>query len=207
MDERNRMGLEPIEPRTAKKLYLREKATEASDSTVKAHDYRLRHFVRWCDEKDLDNLNDLTGRLLKEYRLWRTEEGSLNKVTVKTQMDTLRVFIRWCEAIDAVEMDLSEKVQSPTLDTGDNQRDAILDAEEAEAILEYLSTYHYASFGHALMATLWEAPTRAQALRGDLMEHTGMWFPHRRSELESYLNSMRGQIIRKLRESVEVAEE
>ncbi|AXR81447.1 tyrosine-type recombinase/integrase [Natrarchaeobaculum sulfurireducens] len=163
MAEHNRTGLEPIEPRTAKKLYLREKATEASESTVKAHDYRLRHFVRWCDEKGIDNLNDLTGRLLKEYRLWRTEEGDLNKVTVKTQMDTLRVFIRWCEAIDAVEMDLHTKVQSPTLDSGDNQRDAILESEEAEAILEYLSTYQYASFDHALMATLWETGMRIGA--------------------------------------------
>lgn len=88
MSANNRKGLEPIESCTAKKLYLREKATEASENTVKAHDYRLRHFVRWCDGKPIDNLNDLTGRLLKEYRLWRTEDGDLNKVTVKTQMDT-----------------------------------------------------------------------------------------------------------------------
>jgi hypothetical protein len=50
-------------------------------------------------------------------------------------------------------------------------------------------------------------PARAQALRADLMEHTGMYMPHRRTELESYLTRMRSQITRKLREAVEASED
>lgn len=59
----------------------------------------------------------------------------------------------------------------------------------------------------------WEAggttglrPSRAQALRSDLMEHTGMWFPHRRSELESNMERMKGQITLWLRKAVEEPE-
>ena len=44
---------------------------------------------------------------------------------------------------------------------------------------------------------------RMQALRTDLMEVTGIWLPHRRSELEGYMERFRGQITRKLREAVE----
>lgn len=45
-------------------------------------------------------------------------------------------------------------------------------------------------------------PARAQVLRADLMEHTGIWLPHRRSELESFLDRFKPHITRKLRERV-----
>lgn len=58
----------------------------------------------------------------------------------------------------------------------------------------------------------WEAGTtglrtaRAQALRHELAEHTGMFIPHSRSGLESYMERMKGQITRKLREAAEAEE-
>ncbi|WP_152040692.1 hypothetical protein [Salinigranum salinum] len=62
--------LEPLDPKTAVEMYLQERRTELSDASIQAHNYRLRHFIRWCDEQDIDNLNELTGRLLHQYRLW-----------------------------------------------------------------------------------------------------------------------------------------
>lgn len=128
-------NLDPIDPESAVELYLSDREDELSRATVYSHRSRLGHFVRWCDEQDLTNLNDLTGRLLQEYRVWQREEGGLNPVSVKTQMDTLRVFIRWCEDIDAVERDLSQKVRIPTLAAGENARDVMLDSETAAKVL------------------------------------------------------------------------
>jgi site-specific recombinase XerD len=155
--------LEPIRPVEAKEMYLRERSTDASDATIKAHDYRLGHFIRWCDIEDIDNLNDLSGRDLHQYKLWRQEDGDLNQVSVKTQMDTLRVFIRFCESIDAVEGDLHTSVLSPTLSDGENQRDVMLDPEEAEALLDYLGRFQYASRAHTLMTLLWHSGIRIGA--------------------------------------------
>ncbi|WP_321169772.1 site-specific integrase [Halorarum salinum] len=89
------MELEPIDPETALELYIAEKEMELSKSTLRSHRSRLGHFIRWCDERDITNLNELTGRKLQEFRLWRRNDGDLCKVSVKTQIDTLRVFIRW----------------------------------------------------------------------------------------------------------------
>lgn len=66
------MTLEPIDPETALELYLAEREAEAAVSTIRSHGSRLSHFVRWCDEREIDTLNDLTGRKLHEYRPWRT---------------------------------------------------------------------------------------------------------------------------------------
>lgn len=50
-------------------------------------------------------------------------------------------------------------------------------------------------------------PARAQVLRMDLMEATDLYLPHRRGELEAFLDRMRGQITRRLRERVAEMEE
>lgn len=149
------IDLEPIDPEEALSLYLREKRTDLSAASHKAHEYRLNHVVRWCDQEDIENLNDLTGRNLHRYKLWRRDDGDLNKVGLKTQMDMLRVFSRWCESIDAVVPDLSEKVVSPSLSDGDNQRAVLLETDRARQIFDYLSRFAHTSFAHIPLSLLW----------------------------------------------------
>ena len=60
--------LEPIEPREAQDMFLDHKATSCAEATVEGHMYRTNHFIRWCDEQDITNLNTLTGRQLTECR-------------------------------------------------------------------------------------------------------------------------------------------
>jgi integrase len=153
-------------PKEALNLYLRERSTEVTESTLQAHEYRLNHFVRWCNgEGEIQNMNTITGRNLHHYKLWRKEDGDLNQVSLKSQMDTLRVFIRFCETIDAVETDLHSKIISPILSEGVGQRDVKLDTEEAEALLDYLERFEYASFAHALILLLWRTGMRVGSIR------------------------------------------
>ena len=76
--------LEPIEPGTAQEVFLDHKATDCTDSTVRNHRSRLNPFVRWCGENGIDNLNDLSGRDLQRYRLWRKEDGDLKRLHTLT---------------------------------------------------------------------------------------------------------------------------
>ncbi|ERG91260.1 MAG: site-specific recombinase XerD [Haloquadratum walsbyi J07HQW1] len=154
------MSLEPIDAETALELYLADKENELSEASLKGHKYRLGHFVRWCDEKKIENLNTLTGRQLHRYRLWRREDGDLNKISEKTQMDTLRVFIRWLESIDGVEQDLSQKVLSPSITPDENSRDVMLDSDSASKVLAHLEKYEYASIQHVAIALMWHTMMR-----------------------------------------------
>ncbi len=156
--------LEPIEPREAVEMYLAEKRSEFADATLRSHRSRLSHFIEWCDKQDTSNLNTLNGRDLHRYRLWRRKDGNLALTSEKTQMDTIRVFIRWAESVCAVDSDLSEKVVSPTLSGDDNVRDVMVDAEEAEQILNYLHKYEYASERHVCFHLMWRAALRRGAI-------------------------------------------
>lgn len=156
--------LEPITPEKAVEMYLADKENELAQATHYSHTSRLGHFVRWADEQDIENLNNLTGRDLHEYRIWRRNDGDLSVVSEKTQMDTIRVWISWCESIDAVPKDLSTKVRSPSLSNGDNVRDEMVSRQQARDILEYLRTYEYASARHATFYLLWHCALRRGSL-------------------------------------------
>jgi len=159
------MMLEPIDPETAVELYIAEKEAEQAKATIRSHRSRLNFFVEWCDERGIDNLNELTGRQLHEYCLWRRNTGNLALASEKTQMDTLRVFIRWLGTIDGVDPGLYLKVQSPSLSLDDETRDVMLDTERAEETLEYLQKCEYASLRHVTMSLLWHTMMRRGAAR------------------------------------------
>jgi site-specific recombinase XerD len=134
--------LEPIEPAGAKEMYFERRKQEVSESTIQAHRYRLGHFVRWCENVEgLENLNNLTGRDLQRFKMWRQEDGGLNNVTMVTQLSTLRVFIEWCERMDAVDDGLHDKILMPSLSKHEDQRDAMLDSEDAERMIQYLRDF------------------------------------------------------------------
>lgn len=157
--------LEPIGPSTTQQQYLEHKASQCADQTVQSHRYRTNHFVRWCDENGIDNMNTLTGRDIHQYRLWRAEEGDLNKVTIMTQMSTIRVFLDWCGSIEAVDPDLHTKVLVPQVSGDEERSDAMLESERAEEILAYPTKFHYASLEHVLLAILWQTGMRIGAAR------------------------------------------
>lgn len=72
------IALEPINSENALDLYLTDRENELTEATLCSHRSRLSHFVRWCDEQNIDNLNQLTGCQLHKYRLWRRDEGDLS---------------------------------------------------------------------------------------------------------------------------------
>jgi len=157
--------LEPINPRTAKKLFLDHKKSECTESTVRNHSYRIETFVSWCEEKaNIDNLNELSGRDIQQFRLWRSEGDDLKTTTLRNQMSGIRVFLKWAASIEAVPPELYDKVLVPRVERGERSREEKLDPEDANEILEYLSKYQYGSQEHTVMALLWETGLRIGAV-------------------------------------------
>lgn len=158
------MSLEPITPEEARELYLADRENEVTQATLYSHRSRLGHFLRWADREDIDNMNELSGRLLHKFRVWRRSDGDLAKATEKTEMDTVRVWIKWLEKIDGCVNDLHTKVRSPTLTGNDNIRDVMLESEQADEILSYLRKYEYASRPHLVLKLGYHTMMRVGAI-------------------------------------------
>lgn len=191
-------GLEPLEPERGIELYLRQRQDDAADSTIRAHRGRLKHFVRWCEQEGIDNLNDLTGRRLYEFRLWRREDGDLNTTSVRTQLSTLRAFVKFLETIDAVPHNLHEDISLPALKEGEGVRDVMLEADRAKEILSHLARFEYASRRHVILDVLWKTGMRTGALHSldveDLdTEKQALHIRHRPDTGSSLKNGNRGE--------------
>ncbi|WP_134671694.1 tyrosine-type recombinase/integrase [Halorussus marinus] len=156
--------LQPLAPREAMEMWLDRQRSEKAEETLQSYYYRIRKFVEWCESDGIENLNELTGRDL--YRFDSDQRAvDLNQSTLNNQLGTLKLFIKFCADVEAVPSDLPAKLEVPKLTKGERTNDEKLSAERAEAILENLGRYSFASRDHALFALGWHTGARLGGLR------------------------------------------
>lgn len=156
--------LEPLDPEDAVEMYKTYRKDEVSKATLQSHGYRLKHFLSWCADEEITNMNNVGGRDIHRFRLWRSEQ--VNQTTMRSQMDTLRVFIRFCESIDGARDGLAESIESPAIEQKPVREKDVVREDTATTILDYLAKFEYASLKHVITRILWETGARAGALRG-----------------------------------------
>lgn len=161
MSKPNEQSPEPLAQREGINLYLQDREREVAEATLQAHGYRLERFAEYCDEHYIENLDNVTGRTVQRYKIWRAED--VNTVTLKSQLDTLRVFLQFCESIDGVMDGVADSIQSPSPSYDENRSDDIVPSEKADEILAYYSKYEYATIHHARFRLLWGSGMRIGA--------------------------------------------
>ena len=158
--------LRPVPPETAKDIYLEQRRDEVSDQTLQSHRYRIEQFVEWCQEVgEIDSMSEVTGLDIHNYRVYRREEDELKAVTLQGQLSTLRQFLRVCASVDAVDEELANKVLLPTVKKSERSDDEKLEADRAQALLEYLGNYDYASREHVILLLMWYTSMRRGGVR------------------------------------------
>ncbi|MCU4972917.1 tyrosine-type recombinase/integrase [Halobacteria archaeon AArc-m2/3/4] len=157
--------LDPLGPWEAVDMYLEHRRDELAERTLSSHFYRLKQFCEWCDEEEIDNINDVNGRTLHRYKVYRRDEQGVAPTTLKGDFDTLRMFIGVCEALDAVEQGLKSKMLIPSVTGAEGVREQTLETNRAEEVLGHLERYEYASRTHAMLQLVWHVGMRTGGLR------------------------------------------
>jgi len=169
--------LQPLAPKDPKDRYLRAIEDDMAEGTIRTREYKLRHFVRWCGEEGIDNLNNLNGRDIEDYKYWWEEDGGLNQTTLRAQMSVIRQFLEYCGQIDGVYPRLYQQVILPSLEKGENQREVTIETERVEEILAFIRKFEYANRDHVVLLLLWKTGIRTGGLRSldleDYNDHKG----------------------------------
>nr|WP_309484942.1 tyrosine-type recombinase/integrase [Halorhabdus salina] len=165
------VDLDPISPAEAVEMYHNAMKDEHADATRQGERYRLKAFLEFCDEEEIENLNSLSGRDLYKFRIWRREghgddRGPVKLVTLKGQLATVRRFLRFAADIDAVDPELFEQLNLPTMKNGEDVSNTTLSPERAIEILDYLEGAYPATRQHLIVLLLWETGARTGAVRG-----------------------------------------
>ena len=186
--------LDPIPPQAALDYYLDARRYDLADDTLKGHRYRLESFVRWLESEEhgdgeITNLNEIDLRTIHAYRVFKREENwpeedPCSGVTMQGQVSTLRVFLEHLAGIDAVPEELHERVKLPNVQEGEDVDERLLETEQANAILDHLHKWEYASSQHVAFLLFWRTSCRLGGLRsldvGDFdSEERALSFRHR----------------------------
>ncbi|WP_436344232.1 tyrosine-type recombinase/integrase [Natronorubrum sp. FCH18a] len=143
--------------------YLRERKPEVSRLTHRNHKYALNQFVEWSDKAGLDDISDLDGFHIHDFKIHRRENADINEVTLSNNLSVIRVFVRWLGSMEVVDSDIAENMILPNPD--DDARNDKIEPDIAEEILEYLEKFEYATLRHALFAVLWDTGFRLGTIR------------------------------------------
>lgn len=150
-----------IDPETATENWLMNERREVADSTHANYSTLAVKWCQFCQEHEIESMAEVSGRTLMRFKSWRGEQVKLS--TVGQNLSALRRFIAYCEKIEAVKSGLIDKV--PDVRAPDNTRDEKLDPDIAEAVLEYLRKFDYASRRHAITELVWHTAFRTATLR------------------------------------------
>lgn len=85
--------LKPLDPREGVERFIRYRKPSVRPSTLNNARTRLNHFLDWCDEREIENLNDLDGRDLADFVAWR--QGDIAPITLQKQLSTVRAALEW----------------------------------------------------------------------------------------------------------------
>ncbi len=163
--ESNIESVEPITPSEAIDLYIGSKKDDITQKTAAEYGNKLEYFAKYCNKIGLGNLNEFGGRKIVDYSKWRKHESSnkvdkLSKKTMRDELYLLADFLRFVEKIDGVKQGTAEKVDPPTLETGEGVRDVELETDYVREITNYLSKYHYGSRAHVAIKIIEETGRR-----------------------------------------------
>lgn len=144
---------EVVQLRKARREFLTHKQKTQKESTARAYKYPTKSFVEFCENHGVEVTGEIGGFLIEKWKQKRQNE--VKPITVHNNVKHLRVFIKWLESADLVEYGTYDKIEVPAVPGGGKVSDEVLRAGEAESILVYMDTYHYASLYHALFQTMW----------------------------------------------------
>lgn len=154
-----------LSPREAVERWLDHLQLDRSEQTLSAYWYRLKLFVEWCDDQDIETVGELDGWLLDSYEAHRKGKTS-NTNTIKNELTTLKKWIEYCERIEVVDEGLAAKIEPPAVPKDEQSSNVKLATEDAEALLEYYRNDPgmYGSRQHALLEVIWHTGARVGGL-------------------------------------------
>ncbi|MDS0296418.1 tyrosine-type recombinase/integrase [Halogeometricum luteum] len=155
--------LDPLLPEEGVERFLNYREPSIVESTYQNETTRLGFFLNWCELRDVNNLNDLSGRDLADFVAWR--RNAIKPITLQKQLSTIRQALRWWADIEAVEDGLAEKVHAPELPDGAGARSVHLSGERANEILASLDRYQFASRNHTIVSLFWRTGMRRSEVR------------------------------------------
>lgn len=161
-----RNELDPITPQDARQKYYENREDDVSYSSLnETIRPAVDQFVEWCETAGIENLNEVRGRDLNDFKSWCKQNTDNNKVSLNGMLAAVRRFLVFCVSIEAVGKDVPGKVPMSNLSDDEEVCYEKPPRGQVERVLEYLETYEPGSRRHVEYAILKEIGNRVGSAR------------------------------------------
>lgn len=161
-----------LRPTEAVQLYIEDKRSDGlTDRTVGTYKSELRAFTEWCQSEGIESVAELDGLDLKRYKTALSADYA--RSTVSNRLRTAKDLLQWCVSVNAAERDVVEQIE---IERVNDVRTTMVEPEEAEAILNRLERFQYASKNHVTFLLLWTVGCRLGAIRALDVSDVGSGF-------------------------------
>ncbi|QZY01082.1 tyrosine-type recombinase/integrase [Halobaculum rubrum] len=193
----------------ATELFLEAKAIDVSEKTVYDYRDRLRWFIAWCDEQGIETVDDLSGLAIDRARAQRAQDVA--PTTLKGLMVAINQLVEYLVGIEAVDEQLAESVNIPSLDRADETSDTLLAPADATASLSFFrdSPAYRGTDWHTFLEIAWNTGARMGGIRGlDLRDYerlddgATLSFVHRPQSDTPLKNKTEGERVVRISETV-----
>lgn len=143
----------------ARRQFLNAKRGNVKDSTHRAYKYPTRHFADYCAENDVEYIGEVNSYLMESW-VQKREAENIKAITAQQTVKHVRVFIKWCENSGLIEPGVYSRTRVPNVEEKEQVSHDVLRAHRAKQVLDFLSTYEYATTNHTLFRLMWDTGCR-----------------------------------------------
>ena len=86
--------LDPITPDAALEYYLDARRYDLRETTIRTHESRLRSFIDWLEEQDIQNMNEVDLRTVHAYRVYKRASPTTDDEPFRRTMGKVATAIR-----------------------------------------------------------------------------------------------------------------
>lgn len=155
-------------PTAAGEYWISKRETDHTENTIHSNRKDLAPFLAWCDENEIERVDELTAWKIEHYEQYAHGREDWNPVTVKNKLQTLRQFLEFLGEQRKIEKHLYAAVTIPDLDRSQEVNTEKWDKTDALPQIQFMrnSPKWYGTFEHTVTEVIWFTSRRAQAISG-----------------------------------------
>ncbi|MFC6785107.1 tyrosine-type recombinase/integrase [Halobaculum halobium] len=155
-----------LSPREAAQRWLDKRAVSLAEHTLTDYWYRLKQFVDWCEEEEIETMRDLTAWDINQWDAKRAGDD-LAPVTLRNHQQTVQDWLQWASDVGLAEDGVGDAIEVPDINRSDHVSEVRLAPDRGEALLKaWRSSPNRASKHHVVLEILWTVGCRMGGLRG-----------------------------------------
>lgn len=154
-----------LSPQEASNRWIDIQRTDHAESSISTLHYRLKQFIQYCEQNEIETLQDLTAWDIDEFTAERRSE--LNNVSLNNQLGTLENWLEWCESRGLVAENVVGAIDPPSVPKQEQSSDVRYAAADAVPQLQWFrQSRQNGSRKHAILEIMWHVGCRLGAVRG-----------------------------------------